>query len=190
MLIKTKHGPVDNFMYRDLPAIQVWGVMDAFTELSKTHKFDCIIELGTDYGGLTNALADNPISDGIKIHTYDISDAKFKNYHPDKITFHKLDIYSNWDVIGEFAESNDLIHILWLCDGGNKKREYEYVSENFMSKGDCIMVHDYFPNQEAFASANGRWNWWEFDNNHTKYPELKKTVDCFDNYAWFFREHV
>lgn len=193
MLIKTKHGPVDNFMYRDLPAIQVWGVMDAFTELSKTHKFKYIVEFGTDYGGLTNALADNPISDGAQIHTYDINTAKFKNYHPDKIIFHHLDIYNNWNKIAnsDFFENSIKKdeYILFLCDGGDKKHEYEKVKD-MLAIGDCIMVHDYFPNQEAFAAANGRWNWWEFDDNHTKYPQLKKTVDYFDNYAWFFREYV
>lgn len=185
---KYKHGDVDTFIYKDLPAIQVWGVMDAFTKLSESHEFSCIIELGTDYGGLTNALAENPISDGAYIHTFDINHSRFKNYHPDKITAHMLDIYNNWDRIIQIARSYPG-KVLFLCDGGSKKDEYEYLADKLQS-GDCIMVHDYYPNEEAFNQGIGRWNWWEFSDDHSRHEGLVKSVNYFDQYVWFFRERL
>lgn len=188
MITKNTHGPVETFKYRDLPAIQVWGVMDAFTKLGEMKDFYAIIELGTDYGGLTNALADNIVSKNADIHTFDINGSRFKNYHSDKITFHNIDYLQNWDKVIGIAVRY-LGPVLFLCDGGNKKAEYEKLSQH-LAYGDCIMVHDYFPNREAFNANDGRWNWWEFDDDHTQYAGLVKSVDFFDNYAWFFRERM
>lgn len=178
------------FSYNGQVALQKWGVMDAFTKLGEIKSFGLIIELGSFQGGLTNALADNIISKNAYIHTFDIDNSKFKNYHTNKIVFNNLNIYNNWDVIKNLVSTLELkSSVLYLCDGGNKKLEYKYISENLMIPGDCIMVHDYFPDEQAYCS--GRWNWWEFeDSDYVENHRLKKTVNYFDDYVWFFREYV
>lgn len=182
---KHNHGPVETFKYKDLPAIQVWGVMDVFEYVQALYNFDIIFEFGADYGGLTNALA-HVIK--IPVHTFDINKEKFKNYHSSLIQFHHIDIYNNWEKIKKLADSYDKSKILFLCDGGNKKHEFEIVSK-WLKPKDCIMVHDYFPNKETFEAFNGRWNWWEFDGS-VEDEGLKKSFWGFDSYAWYFREKV
>ncbi len=184
---RNTHGPVQTFKYKDLPAIQVWGVMNAFDKLGETHEFDAIFEFGTDYGGLSNALAESEVGKYAQIHTFDINGTRFKNYNPDQLHFHNINIYDSWDKIRKLAQTYKDCKILYLCDGGNKKHEFEIVSQ-WLNKGDCIMVHDYFPDKESFEKSD-RWNWWEFDEPAND-PTLVKTVDYFDDYVWFFREKV
>ena len=189
-ITKGTHGGVDIFVYKDLPAMQVYGVMDAFTKLAETHHFKTILEIGTDYRGLTNALAENAIAKSAVIHTFDINTTRFKNYHPDVIAFHNVDVFKNWGYVDRIIEDAQKIgKVLILCDGGYKKGEFSHLSKKLV-KGDCIMVHDYFPNETACKAGYGRWNWWEFDNDHDYVEGLVKTVDYFDNYAWFFGEKV
>lgn len=185
------HGPVKTFKYGGLPAIQVWGVDTAFTKLAQyvqNRPFDVIIELGADYGGLTNMLADNPISVNAMIHTFDLNRDRFTNLWPEKIIFHCLDIYANFEYISKLFDENR--RVLILCDGGNKALEYKELSK-WLNYGDIIMAHDYYPDRAAFEAgkAEGRWNWWEFsDEVAPNNPSLVKPVDYFDNYAWFIRE--
>lgn len=185
------HGPVKTFKYGGLPAIQVWGVDEAFTKLAQyvqNRPFDVIIELGADYGGLTNMLADNPISANATIHTFDLNRDRFTNLWPEKIIFHCLDIYANFEYISKLFDENH--RVLVLCDGGNKALEYKELSK-WLCYGDIIMAHDYYPDRAAFEAgkAEGRWNWWEFsDEVALDNPSLVKPVDYFDNYAWFIRE--
>jgi hypothetical protein len=185
------HGPVKTFKYGGLPAIQVWGVDKAFTKLAQyvqSRPFDVIIELGADYGGLTNMLADNPISSHATIHTFDLNRDRFTNLWPEKIVFHCMDIYANFEYISKLFDENR--RVLVLCDGGNKALEYKELSR-WLNYGDIIMAHDYYPDKAEFEAGKleGRWNWWEFsDEVATLNPSLVKPVDYFDNYAWFIRE--
>ena len=188
---ENMHGPVKTFSYGGLPAIQVWGVDTAFTKLAdyvSGRPFDVIIELGADYGGLTNMLADNRVSEKATIHTFDLNKDRFTNLWPEKIVFHCMDIYANFEYISKlFDESR---RVLILCDGGNKPAEYRELSK-YLNHGDIIMAHDYYPDRAAFEAgkAEGRWNWWEFsDEVAPNDPGLVKPVDYFDNYAWFIRE--
>ena len=186
-------GPIKTFKYGGLPAIQVWGVDTAFTKLSEyvgDSKFDVIIELGAYYGGLTNMLADNPVSSKAIIHSFDINGDRFTNLWPEKIVFHCMDIYANFEYISRLFDSSH--RVLVLCDGGNKPLEYREMSR-FLDWGDIIMAHDYYPDKEAFeqGKSEGRWNWWEFDDQVAATADnthLVKPVDYFDNYAWFIRE--
>ena len=188
---ENTHGPVKTFKYGGLPAIQVWGVDTAFTKLAQyvqNRPFDVIIELGADYGGLTNMLADNPISVNAMIHRFDLNRDRFTNLWPEKIVFHCLDIYANFEYISKLFDENR--RVLVLCDGGNKALEYKELSK-WLNYGDIIMAHDYYPDRASFEAgkAEGRWNWWEFsDEVALDNPSLVKPVDYFDNYAWFIRE--
>jgi hypothetical protein len=183
---KNTHGPVQTFKYKDLPAIQVHGVTDVFEYVQVLYNFDVIFEFGTDHGGLTNALAHVM---KIPINTFDMNCTRFKNYHPSLIQFYHMNIYDNWEKIRKLVESEyNEDRILFLCDGGNKKHEFEVVSK-WLKPKDCIMVHDYFPDEQTFKNFDGRWNWWEFDGNVDE-EGLKKSFWGFDPYAWYFREKV
>lgn len=187
------HGPVKTFSYGGIPAIQVWGVDTAFTKLAdyvKDNPFKVIIELGADYGGLTNMIADNRVSEKATIHTFDINKDRFTNLWPEKIVFHCMDIYENFEYISKLFDKN--LRTLILCDGGNKAKEYQELSKH-LNPGDIIMAHDYYPSRSEFEKGKeiGRWNWWEFsDEVAPNNPTLIKTVDFFDDYCWFFREKI
>ena len=191
------HGTVKTFKYGGLPAIQVWGVEKAFTKLANyithnaTRPFDIIIELGADYGGLTNALADNAISERAIIHSFDINKERFTNLWPEKIVFHCMDIYQNFEFITKLL--NDNRRVLILCDGGNKALEYKEMIK-WMNPGDMIMCHDYYPDKEKFEEGKemGRWNWWEFSDAEATNDTFSfvKPCDYFDEYCWFIQEKI
>ncbi len=191
MLTKNKHGHVDTFKYKDLPAIQMFGVMDEFTKLGEytaNNPFRTIIELGTDYGGLTNAIADNTVSNYATIHTFDINSDRFINYWPEKIVFHCIDIYANFEYILKLIKRQ---RVLVLCDGGNKPLEFQTIAPH-LKTGDVIMAHDYFANKEEFAKSkeSGGWAWWEFADSSYNINEADwfEPITTFKNYVWFIRE--
>lgn len=189
-IIKTKHGNCDNFTYKGLIAMQVYGVDTAFTELalwSLDNPFKTIIELGADYGGLTNMLADHPICNHAMIHTFDLNNDRFRNLNPEKIIFYHADIYQNLDYIGDLIRTSG--RTLILCDGGNKPLEFNTLS-TYMKVGDVIMAHDYAPDKDAHNDnvEHGRWDWWEFNDSAIENKTLIKSVNFFDSYAWCFRE--
>lgn len=191
LITKEKHGPVDTFSYAGIKAIQVYGVHEAFSELAqyvKDRPFDTIIELGADHGGLTNMLAAHEISGRAKIHTFDLNESKFTNLFPDKITFHLVDIYTNFLYISGLCLGRTLV----LCDGGNKPLEFEVMS-GFLRSGDIIMAHDYAADAESHQAniEEGRWNWWEFsDDNVTPRRSLKDVPVDFTKYVWCIKELV
>lgn len=52
--------------------------------------------------------------------------------------------------------------VLLLCDGGNKKEEFERYSD-LLKSGDVIMAHDYSYDYLTFKNEieNKFWNWFE-----------------------------
>jgi hypothetical protein len=188
---KVKHANIDVFTYNGIKALQMYGVWEGFSELAQyvyMNPFDRIIELGADFGGLTNMLADHEISDHAIIHTFDINKEKFTNLNPYKIVFHHLDIYANFPVIGDLIQSSR--RTLLLCDGGNKAHEFQNLVQ-YLRPGDVIMAHDYSPNEQAHEDnvAAGRWNWWEFHDGCIPGDDsLIKPLECFEQYVWCIRE--
>lgn len=187
---KIKHGNVDVFTYKGLKTLQVYGVDAAFDRLATAvsqEPFKTIIELGADFGGLTNMLADHPISNKALIYTFDINFERFTNLQPSKVIFYHMDIYSNFKKIIELIEIGG--RSLVLCDGGNKALEFATLAPH-LKVGDIIMAHDYSPNKQIFDENTqaGRWNWWEFnDENIPHDSNLVKTYDFFDDYVWCLR---
>lgn len=178
------------FNYGGIITSQAVGVWNAFKDLDRyaqDRPFDIILELGCDYGGLTNLIADLDISRKAKIHAFDINPDRFVNLSPDKITFHHLNIYENFDFIKGLMAGTD--RALVLCDGGNKAHEFKHMCPGLRS-GDIIMAHDYSPNAEAFEDNKniGRWNWWEFSDDNIPDSDLFKPLDCFEEYVWCIRE--
>lgn len=191
MIKKIKHGNsgIDVFEYKGQKAVQKFGVEKAFDLLhdeNKENSFSRIIEIGTDFGGLTNLLADLNISKGIDIYTYDINPDRFVS-HNDKIIFSNEDVFSIEEKIADLISSEG--RTLLLCDGGNKRKEFA-VFHKFLKSGDVIMAHDYAPNKITFKKEYfGKiWNWHEFQDDFADFPNLEPYLqETFADYAWCVR---
>lgn len=191
MIKKTQHGDsgIDVFEYKGQKAVQRFGVEKAFNLLAKEigeDRFSRILEIGTDYGGLTNLLADLKISENIDIHTYDVNPNRFVS-HNDKIKFHNTDVFSIEEKIAKLISSEG--RTLLLCDGGNKKKEFE-VFHKYLKKGDIIMAHDYAPDNDSFVKdyIGKIWSWHEFKDEYADFEGLDPYLqETFKNYAWCIR---
>lgn len=191
MIKKIKHGDsgIDVFEYKGQKAVQKFGVEKAFDLLhdeNKENSFSRIIEIGTDFGGLTNLLADLNISKGIDIYTYDINPDRFVS-HNDKIIFSNEDVFSIEEKIADLISSEG--RTLLLCDGGNKRKEFA-VFHKFLKSGDVIMAHDYAPDDKTFTEkyVGKIWNWCEFKDEYADFEGLDPYLqDVFGNYAWCIR---
>lgn len=191
-IVKIEHGPCHVFTYKGQKALQIYGVHHAFSKLAHYKKFKTIIEIGADYGGLTNLLADHEISDMAEIYTFDINKQNFKKvaYRYNKIYFNHCDVFQYKGMIEEYINRHPG-HTLLLCDGGNKAKEWETFAP-MMKSGDIIMAHDYAPTEKEHNEniESGRWNWWEFSDACVKEQGFKKPLDCFEEYVWCIREKL
>lgn len=155
------------FKYNGLHTTQqVPNIKSYFENLLKNENFDVIIELGTSLGGLTYILDDIVKENNLKhnIHTFDIG---YKDYVEKQLnergcTYHILDerdeIYKT--TVVDLMRNNN--KVLLLCDGGNKKEEFNKYAP-FLKSGDIIMVHDYAHDRNTFENEikNKYWNWFE-----------------------------
>lgn len=191
MIKKIEHGNsgIDVFEYKGQKAVQKFGVEKAFNKLyseTQDYPFSRIIEIGTDFGGLTNLLADHKISDDINVYTFDINSTRFIS-HNDKIIFSNKDVFSIENEIANLINSEG--RTLLLCDGGNKKKEFE-VFHKYLKREDIIMAHDYAPDDKSFQKdfLYKIWNWHEFKDEYANFEYLEPHLqEVFNNYAWCIR---
>lgn len=179
------------FSYKGQKTLQVYGVENAFIELNNNlqNPVKTIIEIGTDFGGLTNLLSDLPISREARIHTFDINKERFISYN-DKIIFHNEDVFSVEAKIETLIQNEGTT--LLLCDGGNKKEEFK-IFHKYLKSGDIIMAHDYASNMQDFYInyINKIWNWLEFENSFADFPNLEPFMqDVFKKYVWCIRKKL
>lgn len=144
-----------------------------FYTLLSTVKPSRILEIGTALGGFTAFIDISCKELGLntKIKSYDIHDRHWydelraknvdviiKNIFSDDY-FNLIDL-SIIDFISEDGIS------LVLCDGGNKKQEFNILSQ-YLKSNDIIMAHDYAPDSEYFESFMNRqiWNWHEIQDS-------------------------
>jgi cephalosporin hydroxylase len=154
--------------------LQHKNVIDVFRYLLSEIKPSRIIEIGTEFGGLTLLLQDLVIELGLntKIRTYDIKIPKFLVEHPDltdliEIRTKDIFTYNPFRLSDEGVTEvkdymvNDGVNLI-LCDGGNKSKEFNSFSD-IINVGDVIMLHDYIINEDEFESnfKNKIWNWHE-----------------------------
>ena len=180
--------------YKGLCLQQRKEVMDVFPLLLNKINPKRIIEIGTGCGGLALFLKDNlPLTSDL--YTFDILS---RHYHealkennvnlfyenifedtPQSWDFYK--VKNNWTYL--FNVSPKIV----LCDGGNKKAEFNGIS-NLLTQGDIIMLHDYSTNNETFEKLNV-WNWLECEYSNIeemcKVNNLKPYMhEEFLNVAW------
>jgi len=163
----------------------------SFNRLLNAHNFDTIIECGTHTGGLSllfafycymsrrPAVCDNPNEPSLFVNrTHHRSPKSFYTYDivvRDQTAaavieelggvFEQRDTLTDQtsiDHIKEIVSNPASGTVLFLCDGGNKKREMELYSPA-LKPGDFIMCHDWAYDQEAFEKnkREGIWGSWE-----------------------------
>jgi len=159
--------------YLTFTAQQNHFAYSAFFDLLNTVKPKRIIEIGTALGGLTMYL--EHICRGINIDTEIITyDIHKQNYYKDlrdvNIDVRIENIFKPDYSDLENFEIVDLIRqdgtTLVLCDGGNKIREFNILSD-YLKKSDIIMAHDYAYNHEKFTNEINLkyWNWHEISES-------------------------
>lgn len=201
----------------------------SFNRLLNSENFDLIIELGTHDAGLSTMFAlysflscnpaqsDDPNEPVLyKNHThhrrcknfitfdYKVRDktaiAVLKHLGGQFIQADTLNDQSRIAEIQSLIAAKELGRVLLLCDGGNKKKEFELYG-SALKKGDFIMLHDWAKDEQAFESnkQNDIWHGWETrwengqgDTEQFGIKELceKHNVEPiyaeeFDKVAWF-----
>ncbi len=166
-----------SFLHENLHTTQqVIDIKLFFEKLLVEENFDIIIELGTSFGGLTYILDDIVKENHLthNIHTFDFS---YKNYVDSFLKergchYYILDeresVYKH--TVQELIEAHK--KVLLLCDGGNKKEEFNLYSK-YIKSGDIIMAHDYCESVEIFEGEikNKIWDWFEIS-----YEDIKNSV--------------
>jgi hypothetical protein len=170
---------------------------EAFFKLLNNVKPKRILEIGTGDGGLTGYLhyMCKSLKLDTEIRTYDIHN---KSYYQDLIS-NGIDVrienifedgytnLKNKEII-DFIEKDGRTVI--LCDGGNKVREFNILSE-YIKKSDIIMAHDYAKDEEFFKNNIYKvyWNWHEISDSKIKESVVKYGLKSFmqtefDNAVW------
>lgn len=188
-IIEHGNSGINVFEYKGQKTLQKAGVESAFDVLHKnteTNPFKRIIEIGTDYGGLTNLLADHPVSNFSQIYTFDINPHRFVS-HNNKIQFFVKDVFTIEKELEQLIRSEG--RTLLMCDGGNKRKEFE-TFHKYLKTDDVIMAHDYAPNEQIFNEKyiHKIWSWHEFQDDYANFENLEPYLqDTFANYAWCIR---
>lgn len=170
-----------SFLYKEKHTThQVANIKSFFESLLIEENFDIIIEIGTSFGGLTYIIDDIIKENKLhhKVHTLDYSykDYAEKELNERECSYHVMDerddIFKNTvkDLMENYGKC------LLLCDGGNKKEEFNRYSE-FLKNGDMIMAHDYSLDRAVFENEikNKIWNWWEIS-----YNDIKESIDLYN----------
>jgi cephalosporin hydroxylase len=156
-----------HFFYQDEHTVsQVSGVERYFEKLLINEKFNTIIEIGTQYGGLTYIISDIIKNNNLDSNLYTLDfvhydwvekESKIRNFNYINLD-ERSDEFLN-TVIGLIENGGKT---LVLCDGGNKIEEFNRYSK-FLKQNDFIMAHDYSKNEDFFQKEiNGKiWNWLE-----------------------------
>lgn len=140
---------------------------DRFDELFKMQSFDCVIEIGTSFGGLSIFLNEKSKQYNFNFSTFDIVDRNPNSYELKKIKNRFIkDIFCTESIDYISRELSNDNKCLILCDGGNKIKEFNYFSK-MIKKNDFIMAHDYAKDEVYFNNVikNNFWNWLEIKDS-------------------------
>lgn len=175
-----------HFVYKGLAISQHPRIEEPFKMLIKNIRPKRILEIGTAHGGLTLLIRDILDENGMQdstLRTYDVIDSTSLQQHINagaKIERIMKTIFDdNYqklilpDEVREYIQSDGTTIV--LCDGGNKKNEFNLLSQ-FLKSGDIIMGHDYSRNEEHFRTVilNKVWNWFEL-----QYSDIQSSVDAY-----------
>jgi len=196
---KKKKKNFDQNSYEGVSCQQADGFKKVFAPFLERIEPERIIEIGTGSGGFTMFLQDSLDRFGsfARIWSYDINCPKSYERIEDRgVSLVQGNIFKGNGI--ELLQS--LINAdgttLVLCDGGNKKKEFNTLSK-FLKVGDLIMAHDYIDTKDNFLKnyKNKIWNWREIgdediaeaceENNLKEYDKK-----IFDTIVWTCRVRV
>lgn len=184
------------FIYLETKMQQNPKALDVFEDFfDKNQDIELVIEIGSAWGSLSMFLKDQCDKINSKFVTYEIIKNRkqqlLNNRHfaSRNIDMRICNIFEgeNMDEVKRMILNSG--KTLVLCDGGNKVREFNTIS-NFLKAGDIIMAHDYAPNREIFNKKykDKIWNWFEI-----KDADIQDAVDTnnlknyhieFNDVAW------
>lgn len=176
-----------------------------FVPFLEKNKPSRILEIGTGAGGFTHFLRDALNELGmseVEIRSFDINHNsvhdRLNEMNNITVSNENLFGYGNdyilvgQDVIVPFIQSEGLT--LVLCDGGNKVKEFNQISQ-YLKSGDIIMAHDYCDNLNNFKENyyDKIWNWCEINDNDIKIACEENQLDVyekesFDKIVWVCRK--
>lgn len=182
--------------YNHWGAQQNYNSFEVFYNFITKEKPKKIIEIGTSLGGFTCFLKYVIDENNIDCHiiTYDIiNNVNYPHLKDMGIDVRIENIFFNdYTEISQYVIDfmNEEGKIIILCDGGNKIKEFNILS-NFMKSGDFILAHDYAENGKIFQDKIYKkvWNWLEI-----QYSDIESAVNTnnlevynsniFENIAW------
>jgi cephalosporin hydroxylase len=172
------------FVYKNFKAMQNNITFASFDVFLKEQNFKNVIEIGTAYGGFCLFLYEKSIEYNYNFLSFDIVDRVGDENLKGRII---LDVFSKdaLDIINDKISSGKT---LILCDGGDKKKEFNYFSR-IINSGDFIMAHDYAINEEHFLNniKDTYWDWCEIIDSDVleSLKNLKKYSNIdFEKCAW------
>lgn len=155
-----------------------------------------ILEIGTSLGGFTTSL--KMIIDELKLDTkiltLDIYDREwYSTMRKNGIDVRVENVFNeDYSNVEEYIKNYILEDgvIVILCDGGNKIKEFNLLS-NYIKSGDFIMAHDYAFNLDTFKKDIDKkiWNWFEIQESDIKDCSIKNNLapfmdEEFKNVVW------
>lgn len=165
--------------YKGKGVAQKRNVYSSFVHLLQERKPQRIIEIGTGMGGFTLFLNDiaplQPDGRNTEIFSFELNElpwfdeirkqgVKLSN---DNIFHYEGDIFKLKE---EYKELFNIKNKIVLCDGGNKIKEFNCLSD-YLFPGDIIMAHDYCTDQKTFEEMLV-WNWLEI-----QYSDIKESCE-------------
>jgi predicted O-methyltransferase YrrM len=152
----TSQKPLGFPMSQNRMAVPVWSYAMELLPPAR------IIELGTNNGGFTTALAMHAWNLKIPIITYDQSppDERFSDLARQLgVQFQTGDIWRLAPIISDLIKQPGTTFL--LCDGGDKQRELELFAPA-MKPGDVIAAHDYDACHHMDPSIPMNDRWWQW----------------------------
>mgnify|MGYP003648100416 CR=1 FL=1 len=160
--IDIRNIKVEEFIYRngfgdntllkvnDIKSTQTPGIIPLFKEVIA--KFDNVIEIGSEHGGLTLLLASMK-KEIAKLISYEIDQNQIRIYGSG-IDIRIGDCFEMEKEIGSEIQKRG--RTILLCDGGSKNREVEVFSK-YLKTNDVIACHDF--DGGNFNEISKRVNW-------------------------------
>ena len=163
-------------------------VLEVFPEFFARHRFDVVVELGADEGGLSMVLKDCCDRMGARFHGYEIRDFRRLYLDNAEIRIRQIhltiaDVMAD-ETVAQIERYTRAGRAAILCDTCDKVATFGAYAK-LLKRGDVIMAHDYARDEETFREHRGeRWNWFEVsESDLTDVCEAEGLEDFYPEFA-------
>ena len=160
----------DFLIYDGIMAAQTPKCVYEFSKIIKD--FDLIVEIGTNRGAFTLWLADN-MNENCNCISLEIDDNVIVKKH-EKVHYWIADCFAKNTINHIYSEIIQSKNVLFLCDGGNKEKEFEIYCR-LLRKNDVIMLHDYAHDKQDYVEITKRIFWPTASESH--YENIAQIVE-------------